>query len=102
MKSKTKIRARKIADGQTEILVMINHPMSRKPSTGSHGCVSGQFIQTLRFHRNDKLVAEAMLGPLVAENPLTAITLNDTKVGDRIRVRWTDNEGSTGQGQVIL
>lgn len=99
----TKLRTRKNRDGETEILVLVNHPMSggqgRDPSKA---CFSGHFIKMLTFVHNGILAAEALLGPGVAKNPLTGIVLPNAKAGDTVTVKWVDNKGQHGGGQVTV
>lgn len=97
----TKLRSRRKSDGKTEILALINHPMADDiPRASSTDCFRGQYIETLTFYHNGTLAAEATLGPWVAKNPLTGITLPNAKVGDTIKVSWVDNKGQQGGAQI--
>jgi hypothetical protein len=95
----TKIRARRNGD-HTKILVMVKHPMQSTPDP--QGNVRGAFIERMTFYQSGNLVAEAELGPGVAENPVTGISLSGVNQGEVIMVRWEDSEGRTGEAETTL
>lgn len=99
----TKLRTRKNREGVTEILALVKHPMSSgQGRDSSKACFSGHFIKTLTFFHNGILAAEALLGPGVAKNPLTGIVLPKAKAGDTVTVKWIDNKGQRGGGQITV
>lgn len=94
----TKLRIRRRGD-RSKVQVLIRHPMKRavadpknnSASTGDH------YVETMTFELNGELVARAMLGPNIAENPLITIAATNTKQGDNLVVGWSDNQGHQGQ-----
>ena len=99
----TKIRTR-YQDGQTEILVLVNHPMEtgRRRDKKTKQLIPAYYIQKMIFEVNGSVVAEANLGPGVAKNPLTGIVLKGTRAGDKIKVSWTDNKGESGGAEATV
>jgi len=93
----TRIWCRKSDDGETEVVVLVNHHMITESEWRDKGaCVGGQFIKTMEFYLNGTLVADALLGPNMATNPLTRISLPTAKTGDTVTVEWRDNKGMHG------
>lgn len=89
----TKIRTR-TNGSHTQVLVLVQHPMLR--GSPQDDPAAGTFIDQMSFSLNGRAVAIAELGPGVADNPLTAISVTGAKVGDKIAVAWTDNKGGSG------
>ena len=103
MTTLTRIRTRR-KGGQTLVMVLVRHPMEsgqRKDATSDRP-VSAHYIQTMVFRLNGDVVAQAYLGPGVAANPPTSIVLAGAKAGDRITVRWSDNQGGSGGAQTVI
>jgi sulfur-oxidizing protein SoxZ len=64
--------------------------------------VPADYIEKMIFELNDVVVAEAWMGPGVAEDPLTSITLNKARSGDRVMVSWIDTRGEGGSAEAIV
>lgn len=92
MPLQTKMRLKRRHD-QLEVMVLVKHPMHAALSDQNSTRQLANYIDHLYFELNGAIVAEARMGPGVAENPLTSILLSHTKPGDQIRVRWVDNQG---------
>jgi sulfur-oxidizing protein SoxZ len=99
----TKIRIRN-NDGQTEVLVLIDHPMvaGASPSEAGGGTGSPDYVESMIFALNGTEVAELGTGPGVSTNPLAAIRLPKARSGDTVTVRWTDNRGRTGSAAATV
>ncbi len=99
--TKIKTRAR---GGQTEVLVLVNHPMEtgRRKNKKTKEKIPAHYIQKMTFEINGKAVAEANLGPGVSKNPLTGIAVKDAKAGDKVKVSWTDNKGESGGAETTV
>jgi sulfur-oxidizing protein SoxZ len=99
----TKIRIRN-NDGQTEVLVLIDHPMVAGASSSEAGGGTGSpdYVESMIFALNDTEVAELDTGPGMSTNPLAAIRLPEAKSGDTVTVRWTDNRGRTGSAAATV
>ncbi len=90
-----KIRA-KLKDGQTEIRILIEHPMEtgrNKDKTGQ--LIPAHFIRELSVQRNDQIAVSAVLGASISKDPYFAFYLQGGAVGDKITVSWSDNLGNT-------
>jgi sulfur-oxidizing protein SoxZ len=56
----------------------------------------------MTFELNGVAVAEARMGPGVAEDPLTGISLKKAKSGDKVSVSWIDTRDETGSAETII
>ncbi|MCG6873198.1 MAG: thiosulfate oxidation carrier complex protein SoxZ [Gammaproteobacteria bacterium] len=99
----TKVKTRTSGD-QTEILVLVNHPMEtgrvKDKKTGE--LKPAHYIQTMTFEVNGTKVAEASLGPAVSKNPLTSVAVKGAKPGDKVKVSWSDNKGENGGAETAV
>jgi sulfur-oxidizing protein SoxZ len=93
----TKIRIRN-NDGQTEVLVLIEHPMDAGAGSDEARDAAGSpdYVESMIFALNDTEVAELGSGPGMSTNPLAAIRLPEAEPGDTVTVRWTDSRGRSG------
>lgn len=93
----TKIKVRK-KGGQTEILVLVNHPMEtgQRKDKKTKKKIPAHYIQKMTFDVNGKTVADANLGPAVSKNPLVGIRVAGAKKGSKVSVKWSDNKGESG------
>ncbi len=89
--------------GLTEVKVLMTHPMEtgrRKNDVGDF--IPANFIQLVSATINGKQVIEAQWGTGISKNPYLTFHLRSAKVGDIVRVSWTDNQGKTGEGEVAV
>ena len=89
--------------GLTEVKVLMIHPMEtgrRKNDVGDF--IPANFIQLVSATINGKQVIEAQWGTGISKNPYLTFHLRSAKVGDIVRVSWTDNQGKTGEGEVAV
>ena len=99
----TKIRA-KTTNGETEISVRIDHPMEngRRIDPRTKEQIPPHFIQKVTFSLNGKEFAVADLGSTVSRNPLIKIKLRGAKLGDKIKVNWSDNKGAVDEREIAV
>jgi len=93
----TKIKTRP-KDGNTEILVLVNHPMEtgQRVDKKTKQKVPAHFIQSLTIDVNGKTVADVAMGPAVSKDPLVAVAVKGAKSGDKVKISWSDNKGEKG------
>lgn len=87
----------------TEVKVLMTHPMEtgrRKNDLGE--VIPANFIQLVLATLNGKQVLEAQWGTGISKNPYLTFHLRAAKVGDIVRVNWTDNHGKTGEGEIAV
>ena len=99
----TKIRT-KTANGETEILVRIDHPMEdgRRLDSRTGLRIPQHFIQKVTFSLNGKEIAVADIGSAVSKDPLIKVKVRGAKAGDRISIGWSDNKGSAGEKEIVI
>ena len=91
-----KIRA--FQKGSTaEVKVLMFHPMEtglrKDKQTGQ--IIPAHFIKQVDIEHNDKKVMDVMMGIAVSKNPYLSFKINNAKSGDKIKVKWIDNQGDT-------
>jgi sulfur-oxidizing protein SoxZ len=87
----------------TEVKVLMTHPMEtgrRKNDVGD--LIPANFIQLVSATLNGKPLLEAQWGTAISKNPYLTFHLRGAKVGDVVRVNWTDNQGKTGAGEIAV
>jgi len=99
----TKIRT-KTTNGETEILVRIDHPMEdgRRLDPKTQLPIPSHFIQKITFALNSKEFAVADLGSTVSKDPLIKVKISGTKSGDRVKVSWSDNKGIADEKEIVI
>ncbi|HEX9810723.1 MAG TPA: thiosulfate oxidation carrier complex protein SoxZ [Burkholderiales bacterium] len=99
----TKIRTKTI-NGETEILVRIDHPMEDgqrlDPKTKLR--IPPHFIQKITFALNGEEFAVADLGSAVSKDPLVKVKVRGAKPGDKVKVGWSDNKGIAGEKEIAI
>ena len=100
MAKQTRLRL-KTTGSRTEVLVLVKHPMESglRQDHRTSQRILADYIERMTFALNGSVVAEALLGPGVASDPLTGIILNEVKQGDRVTVKWTDSRGESGMAE---
>ena len=103
MPKQTKLRIRQNGT-RTEVIVLVKHPMETgsRQDDETRRSVSADYIEKMTFELNGVVVAEARMGPGVAEDPLTSITLKKAKSGDRVMVSWIDTRDESGSAEAIV
>jgi|SRR6266481_1891266 len=94
----------KTANGETEIMVLIDHPMEtgQRVDPKTKEKIPPHFIQKLTFSLNGKEVAVADLGVAVSKDPLVKVKVKGAKPGDKVKVTWSDNKGDAGEKEMII
>jgi sulfur-oxidizing protein SoxZ len=95
--SLTKIKTRP-KDGDTEVLVLINHPMETgmRVDKKTNQKIPAHWIQKLSVELNGKVVADVDMGVAVSKDPLVGVAVKGAKKGDKVKVSWSDNKGEKG------
>ena len=87
----------------TEVKVLIGHPMETGRRKNDFGeLVPANFIQLVSASLSGKPVLEAQWGTGISKNPYLTFHLRGAKVGDVVHVKWTDNLGKTGEGEITV
>ena len=96
----TKMKVKKAGDA-SQVLVLVNHPMETgtRKDKKSGKLVPAHYIQKMSFSHNGKTIAEANLGAGVSKNPLIGIELKGANAGDKVAVKWSDNQGESGSAE---
>jgi sulfur-oxidizing protein SoxZ len=93
--SDIKIRAALQGD-VCEVKALMNHPMEtglrKDAKTGE--LVPAHFIKEVLCEHNGKVVMTAQWGGGVSKNPYLSFKIKGAKVGDSIKLSWTDNKGA--------
>lgn len=89
------IRVRAIANGDTvAVQSLIQHPMDSGFVKDSKGqIIPAHYIEVLTFDHNGKNVFTADWGPAVSKDPYLKFTFKGGKKGDKLTIKWVDNEG---------
>ncbi len=91
--SDIKIRAALQGD-VCEVKALMNHPMEtglrKDAKTGE--LVPAHFIKEVLCEHNGKVVMTAQWGGGVSKNPYLSFKIKGAKVGDSIKLSWTDNK----------
>ena len=94
---KMKTRAPESGPG-VEVLVQIEHPMEtgQRMDKETKQKIPAHYIQKVTLELNGKPMVVVDCGPGVSKDPLFIFRLTDAKVGDTVRISWTDNRGEKG------
>lgn len=87
----------------TDVRVLVSHPMEtglRRDDAGK--LVPLHFIQTLVLRLNGQALIQSQLSQAVSRNPVFAFRLRQAKVGDKIELAWTDNQGASGRADALV
>jgi sulfur-oxidizing protein SoxZ len=97
-----RIRAR-IKDGMTEAMILMPHVMEtglRKDEAGAP--VAAHYITQVRVSIENRTVLEARISIAVSRDPLLSFRFAGAKVGDRMKVAWTDNLGDRRSDETVI
>ena len=102
MEANMKMRA-KLSGDVTEVKVIISHPMETGRKKDDFGqLIPAHFIQVVTATLNDKPVLEMQWGTGISKNPYLTFHLKGAKEGDKIVIKWQDNLGKTGFGEIAV
>jgi sulfur-oxidizing protein SoxZ len=93
--STIRIQAHLIGD-VTEVQVLIKHSMdSGFAKDADNRLIPANYIETLRFEHNGKVVFAADWGPMVARQPYVKFSFKGGKAGDILTAHWIDSSRAT-------
>ncbi|MCK6391443.1 MAG: thiosulfate oxidation carrier complex protein SoxZ [Azonexus sp.] len=98
------IKIRALIQGEiTTLRILMQHPME----TGQRRDESGQVvpvhhIRTFSVSLNNQPLIAGQLNTSVSRNPLFAFKARGIRIGDRLRVRWTDNIGDKREDEIVV
>ena len=101
MEKLTKLRVRK-SGTRAEVMVLVKHPMEMGSRWDNETRQEANYIEKMIFELNGVVVAEARMGPGVAEDPEAGISLKKAKSGDKVAVSWIDSRGDAGSAETII
>ncbi len=102
MAAKVKIRG-KLSGTIAKVKLLIPHPMetgTRRDADGN--VIPAKYIETVTLYKNGQLVMTANWGQSVSKDPYLSFQVNNSAVGDVIKVDWVDNMEDTGSGEITL
>ena len=81
-----------LAGGNTEIRVLMTHPMTTAQSGQSL-----HFIKNITVKQNGRPVIESEISQAVSRNPVFTFRVKGGAKGDKIEVSWLDNKGDSNR-----
>lgn len=97
-----RLRVKREEDRVT-VKLLIAHPMDTGLARNADGrIVPAWFIQQIEAWVDDTRVFAADWGPAVARNPFLEFALASAVAGARLRLRWRDSHGLSGEDSVEL
>ena len=77
------------------IRILISHPMEtgRRKDKDSGEIIPAHFIEEVNIELNGEVVANVQFGTAVSRDPYLSFRLREAKPGDKVQVRWLDNQG---------
>ena len=100
--STIKIRS-SVKKGVATIRLLVSHPMEtgmRKNKKGK--LIPAKFIQELSCEHAGNTVLDAQLNGSVSTNPYIKFKFSGANKGDKIKVKWLDNTGSSDSVEVEI
>lgn len=103
MKMRAKLLPAPNPDNQVEVKAIITHPMQTGYAKDAEGrVVPAFFMQLVTLSLNDKPFIQMQLGTGISKNPYFTFQLSGAKLGDTVKLVWSDNRGNTGQGEIAV
>ena len=100
--SPIRIRAR-LKDGVAEIHVLMPHPMETGMRTDDTGqLVAAHHITDVKISVAGRPALEARMSMAVSQDPLLSFRFKGARLGDQIRVVWTDNRGEQRTDEISI
>ncbi len=97
-----KIRATLKGD-VADIRVLVAHPMETGQRRDAAGAlVAAHFIQSMTVTHNGNTVYDGQWSQAVSRNPVFAVRVKGTKVGDKVVVSWADNKNDKRTDEAII
>lgn len=89
--------------GGAMVRALMKHPMEngrRKDEAGR--VIPAWHIQQVVASLNDQAVLHAYWGPSISRNPFLQFSLKEARLGDRVALTWTDNQGLSRSDEVVV
>lgn len=88
------IRLRASIDGKNCLIkALLTHPMENgHGKTPDNQLIAPHYITLIELFLNDELVSSIQTGSGIAADPLFGWRIKNAKQGDKVRVKWTDNQ----------
>ena len=100
--SPIRIRAR-LHEGFTEVHVLMPHPMETGLRTDAAGQrVAAHHITDVRISVAGRPALTARMSFAVSQDPLLSFRFKGARVGDRVNVVWTDNQGDQRSDEISI
>lgn len=97
-----RIRVR-LKDDVAEAHVLMPHPMETGFREDSNGhAIDAHYITDVRIAVAGRPVLNARMSIAVSADPLLSFRFRGGRVGDRVTVAWTDNEGASRTDEGII
>jgi sulfur-oxidizing protein SoxZ len=100
MAKPVKIKA-KVKNGVAQVKALMPHIMETgtRKDAESGETIPAHYIEEVLCEHNGTVVMTAYWGTGVSKNPYMSFKIKDAKVGDKIKVSWTDNKGEKSEGE---
>ena len=86
-----------------DVRVLMLHPMETGQRRDAKGeIVPLHFIQSVVVTHNGRTVLDAQWSQAVSRNPFLGIRVKGAKAGDRISVRWIDNQSDSRTDEAVV
>ena len=82
-----------LRENVAEIRMLLRHPMEVGRRSENGDPIAPHFITELVCEHNGEIVLNAHWGAGIAKNPYVAFFVDDVQAGDRLSIRWRDNQG---------
>ena len=100
--SPIRIRAR-LKDGVAEVHVLMPHPMETGMRTDAAGhLVAAHHITDVKISVAGRPALAARMSLAVSQDPLLSFRFKGARLGDRISVAWTDNQGEQRTDEISI
>ena len=97
-----RIRAR-LKDGVAEIHVLMPHPMETGMRSDADGrLVAAHHITDVKISIAGRAALAARMSLAVSQDPLLSFRFKGARVGDPVRVAWTDNRGEQRSDEISI
>ncbi len=93
----------KLKGSEAKVKLLVRHPMEtgrRKDDSGA--VIPAKYIQTLTCEANGQLCFESQFGTGVSKDPFLSFTLLNRSAGDKLKFKWVDNTGDSGEKEVAI
>ena len=92
MADSIKVRTQ-LRNGTLTVRLLIRHPMDVGGRKKTGATVAPHFIKEVICSHNGEIVMQAHWGAGIARNPYLSFIVGNANAGDKLAVRWVDNQG---------